>query len=64
MNDHLTKQNGDIARKAGSLKKEGKIQSPWTNNCKIFCNLNRTPEQAKVMVIRNVKELEVYQWSP
>lgn len=31
INDHLTKRNADIARKARSLRKEGKIQSTWTN---------------------------------
>ena len=35
INEHLTKRNSDIARKARNLKKQGKIQSTWTNNCKI-----------------------------
>lgn len=61
INEHLTKWNSDIARTARSLKKEEKIQSTWTNNCKIFIKLNGTPEQAKVMVIRNVEELDRYQ---
>ena len=61
INEHLTKRNSDIARKARNLKKQGKIQSTWTNNCKIFIKLNGTPEQAKVVVIRAMEELDRYQ---
>ncbi len=32
INEHLTKHNADIARKARYLKKQGKIQSTWTNS--------------------------------
>lgn len=60
INEHLTKQNADIARKARLLRKQGKIQHTWTSNCKIFIKLNGTPEQAKVMVIRNIEELDKY----
>ncbi len=61
INEHLTKRNSDIARKARNLKKQGKIQSTWTNNCKVLIKLNRTPEQAKVVVIRNMEDLDRYQ---
>lgn len=61
INEHLTKRNADIARKARSLKKQGKIQGTWTINCKIFIKLNGAPEQAKVVVIRNMEELDKYQ---
>ncbi|KAL3966351.1 heterogeneous nuclear ribonucleoprotein R [Sarotherodon galilaeus] len=60
MNEHLTKRNADIARKARYLKKQGKIQNTWTTNCKVFIKLNGTPEQAKVLVIRNMEELDKY----
>ncbi|KAI9535998.1 hypothetical protein NQZ68_038405 [Dissostichus eleginoides] len=53
MNDNLTKRNADIARKARYLKKQRKIQNTWISNCKIFIKLNGTPEEAKVLVIRN-----------
>uniref|UniRef100_A0A087YQP1 L1 transposable element RRM domain-containing protein n=1 Tax=Poecilia formosa TaxID=48698 RepID=A0A087YQP1_POEFO len=36
INEHLTKKNADIARKARFLRKQGKIQSTWTTNCKVF----------------------------
>lgn len=60
INEHLTKRNGDIARKARYLRKQGKIQNTWTTNCKIFIKLNRTPEQTKILVIRNIEELDKY----
>lgn len=60
MNEHLIKRNADIARKARYLKKQGKIQNTWTTNCKVFIKLNGTPEQAKVLVIRNMEELGKY----
>ena len=58
INEHLTKRNADIARKARFMKKQGKIQHTWTSNCKVFIKLNGTPEQAKVMVIRNIEEMD------
>uniref|UniRef100_A0A1A8AM46 Helentron 4 helitron-like transposon replicase/helicase/endonuclease n=1 Tax=Nothobranchius furzeri TaxID=105023 RepID=A0A1A8AM46_NOTFU len=60
MNDHLTKQNADIARKARYLKEEGKIQHTRTSNCKIYIKLKGTPEQANVLHIRNMEELDKY----
>ena len=58
INEHLTKRNADIARKARFMKKQGKIQHTWTSNCNVFIKLNGTPEQAKVMVIRNIEEMD------
>lgn len=60
LNEHLTKKNADIAKKARFLRKQRKIQSTWTSNCKVFIKLNGTPEEARVLVIRNVEELEKY----
>ncbi|KAJ8394096.1 hypothetical protein AAFF_G00049010 [Aldrovandia affinis] len=60
MNDHLTKRNADIARKARELRREKKIQQTWTANCKVFIKLNGTPENANVLVIRNIEELNEY----
>ena len=58
INEHLTKKNADIARKARFLRKQKKIQSTWTTNCKVFIKLNRTPEEAKVLVVRDITELD------
>lgn len=59
MNDHLTKYNADIARKARYLRKQGKIMNTWTSNCKVFIKLNEP--QDKVLVIRRMEELDKYQ---
>lgn len=61
LNEHLTKKNADIASKARLLRRQKKIQSTWTSNCKIFIKTNGTPEQAKVQVIRDLEDLEKYQ---
>ncbi|CAL8253034.1 unnamed protein product [Merluccius merluccius] len=61
MNEHLTKRNADIAKKARYLKKQNKIQHTWTTNCKIFIKLNGTPEEAKVLMVRSIDELDAYQ---
>lgn len=60
LNEHLTKKNADIAKRARELRKHGKIQNTWTQNCKVFIKQNGTPEEAKVVVIRNIEELEKY----
>lgn len=61
INEHLSRQNADIARKARQLKKQKKIQSTWTANCKIFIKLNGTPEEAKVICIKNIADLDKFQ---
>lgn len=61
LKEHLTKRNADVARKARFLRKQRKIQSTWTANCKIFIKLKGTPEEAKVLVIRDIEELDKYQ---
>lgn len=61
INEHLTKNNAEIARRARYLKKQKKIQNTWTANCRIFIKLNGTPEEAKVLVVSCMEELEKYQ---
>ncbi|KAJ8351712.1 hypothetical protein SKAU_G00231880 [Synaphobranchus kaupii] len=51
INEHLTKSNAEIAKKARYLRKIKKIQSTWSTNCKIFIKLNGTPEEAKVLMV-------------
>lgn len=60
INDHLTKKNADIAWQARMLKKAKNIQATWIRNCKIMIKLNGTPEEAKVMEIKDIKELDKY----
>ena len=58
INEHLTKTNADIAKKARYLRRMKKIQSTWTRNCKIFIKLNGSPEEAKALMVRNIEKLE------
>lgn len=58
VSEHLTKRNAEIARQARLLKKERHIQDTWTRNCKVFIRLNGTPEQAKVIVVGDIADLE------
>lgn len=60
LNEHLTKRNADIAKTARFLRRQKKIQSTWTANCKIYIKLNGSPEEAKVLVIRDIQELDKY----
>ncbi len=61
LNEHLTKKNAEIAREARNLRKNNKIQATWTRNCKVLIWLNgATPEAAKVIMVRELKELDKY----
>ncbi|XP_061884749.1 uncharacterized protein LOC133635554 [Entelurus aequoreus] len=57
MNEHLTKRNAGIAKKARDLRKQGKIQGTWSTNCKIYIKLNGGPE-ARVIVVHDIKDLD------
>jgi len=58
INEHLTKKNADIARMARNLRKQMKIQATWTRNGKVIIKLNGTPEEAKIITVRDLRELE------
>lgn len=58
LNEHLTKKNAEIAWKARDLKKQHKIQHTWVNNCKIFIKLNGSVEEAKILTVRHLEELD------
>lgn len=60
INEHLTKKNADIARQARLLRKQNKIQGTWSSNCRVFIKLNGTPEQAKILWIKEENELDKY----
>lgn len=61
LNEHLTMKNAEIAREARILRKNNKIKATWTRNCKVFIQLNgSSPEQAKVIMVRERKELEQF----
>ena len=62
INEHLTSKNGDIARLARNLRKEGKIKATWTRNCSVFIKtLGARPEEEKVKMIKEKNDLLPYQ---
>lgn len=61
MNEHLTAKNAEIAREARLLKRNGRIKATWTRDCKVLIRLNGpSPEAEKVMVIKELEQLEPY----
>ena len=56
INEHLTKKNGEIAQKARLLRRQGKISTMWTRDCKIFMKTIGVPEVAKIHQIRNMTD--------
>jgi len=56
INEHLTKKNGAIAKRARDLKKAGKIAKIRVRDCKVFIkDLSGTS-----FVIQNITELDGY----
>lgn len=61
VNEHLTKRNAEIAKHARALKKQRKIHSTWTRDCKIWIRTNAlSGEEMKVLLIQDLKDLEKY----
>ena len=60
VNEHLTKKNAEVARNDGILRKQNKFQASWTRNGKVFIRLNGPREQAKVVVVWNLRDLDQY----
>lgn len=61
LNDHLTRRNAEIAKRARHLRRLKKIQSTWVSNCRIFVLPNGSPDEAKVIVIRDLSELDRFE---
>jgi len=53
INEHLTKRNADIAKAARDLRREGKINSTWIRDCKVFVKCN----EGKVQILRDMADL-------
>ena len=60
INDHLTKRNADIAKRARKLRYDKKIQATWISNCKVFIKTNGTPEEAKTELVSELANLDKY----
>ena len=61
INEHLTKSNAAIAKKARFLKKQDKIQSTWTVSCKVFIKTKDAPENSRGLLIKNISDLAKYE---
>lgn len=59
LNDHLTKFNESIAKRARDLKREGHIFSTWTRDCKVFV---RKTKDGRATAIK--KELDLNAFKP
>ena len=54
INEHLTRQNAHLARKARDSRRKGLILSTRTKNCNVIIRTNgQTPEQCKVITIHD-----------
>ena len=54
INEHLTRHNADLARKAREYKRKGLILSTWTKNYNVIIRTKgQTPEQCKVITIHD-----------
>lgn len=60
INEHLTKKNADIARQAHILRRQNKIHATWTRNCKVMIRQIGSSESAKVIWIKELKDLDPY----
>ena len=59
INEHLTHEESQIAHAASILKKQGKIYSTWTKDCKVFIKTNDNPDVANVDCIKNETDLDM-----
>ena len=51
VNEHLSRNNADIAGFARQLKRRQRIHSTWTRNCKVLIKTNGAPDVARVIMI-------------
>ena len=58
LNEHLTKRNADIHKKARMLKKEKKIMGTWTRNCKIYVKVDDGSLNGKIIRMNTMEEFE------
>ena len=58
LNEHLTKRNADIHKKARMLKKEKKIIGTWTRNCKIYVKVDDGSLNGKIIGMNTMEDFE------
>lgn len=57
VNEHFTAKQAELAKAAWLLRKQGKIQSTWTRNCKVFLKENGPADSAKIRLAKSIEVL-------
>ena len=61
INEHFTRQDADLARKAREYRRKGLILSTWTKNCNVIIRTKgQTPEQCKVIAIHDDSDYSMW----
>ena len=60
INEHLTSQNNLTAKKARELRRKAKIENTWVKNCKIFIKHKVANGDYKVMMVKQLDDLNVF----
>lgn len=53
VNEHLTKKNGELAKKARDLRRAGNIINTWVRDCKVFIK----DKDGKVLLVKSTSDL-------
>ena len=56
INEHLAKKNGEIAQKDRLLRRQGKIKTTWTRDCKELMKTIGVPEVDKIHQTKNMTD--------
>ena len=61
INEHLSKKNSELARKARQMRKSGKIISTWTGDCNVFVRVDHGDGNTRAMKIIDMADLERFE---
>ena len=60
INEHLTTKYSTIAKRARDLRRRAVIEKTWVKNCKVFIKYKLANGDFKVMLIKNLDELNAF----
>ena len=60
INEHLSRKNANISALARQLKRRQRIHSTFTRNCKVFVKTNGAPGVSRVVLIKDISELDKF----
>ena len=60
INDHLSRKNANISALSRQLKRRQRIHSTFTRNCKVFVKTNGAPGVSRVVLIKDISELDKF----